>query len=111
MSAFTGEYVAHVKSELGRRSGGLPVPKPEDAARFSKGGRKPRADRAYRRYMARWEYMTLECASLDQLNHFGADGWELVGEIDVLLPDEEDAGSEIEQRVLLFKRPIPPPTT
>lgn len=54
--------------------------------------------------MTRWEYMTTECASLAELNHYGADGWEFIGEVRVMVPDE-DEGQETSRRLMLFKRP------
>lgn len=54
--------------------------------------------------MTTWEYKVLETASEDDLNDVGLDGWELVGQLPVLMPSEDD--EEEAQPVLVFKRPV-----
>lgn len=51
--------------------------------------------------MIRWEYMTRDCVSLEELNDLGAAGWELVGLQDVMVPDGDD--SESARAQLVFK--------
>lgn len=52
----------------------------------------------------RWEYMALDCAEIEELNHYGADGWDLVGQLDVMVPDEDD--TQHAQRMLVLKREL-----
>ncbi len=55
----------------------------------------------------RWEYMTLDCAALEDLNELGGEGWECLGKTDVLMPDAEgEEESQVEERVLLFRREV-----
>jgi hypothetical protein len=56
--------------------------------------------------MPKWEYMAEECVNLEDLAALGNDGWELVAELPVLVPDPDVAGDEIAQPMLVFKRQL-----
>lgn len=49
-----------------------------------------------------FEYLTQDCASADDLNALGQEGWELIGRFPILTPDDVETESEEDQ--LVFKR-------
>lgn len=54
--------------------------------------------------MAAWEYRHTPAATpLDDLNALGADGWEVVGQTDVV--EHLAGGKRVEDRVWLLRRP------
>lgn len=59
--------------------------------------------------MKQFEYMSLDCASVENLNDLGVEGWELVGKMELLLPDPNEPTMEHEALVLVLKRRLESP--
>ncbi len=51
-----------------------------------------------------WEYRVEDCAAPDDLDALGAEGWELIGSVAIILPDPEDESVETPRPTLVFER-------